>query len=267
MSTADLSDMRFQELAAGFALGDLTEAEMQEIKSIDPSNFQSMAEKSEEAAARAFLTFQGSLGNEILPIGLANRLKSMAVGFLSDSELAYAPKPSAMVAPSAMSLREATAWLCMAASIALALCIWLPNLGPSGKKIAVNIPQQRDLLIAQATDLVQSQWEPASKDDTQRERGSIVWSSVSQQGFMTLRGLAVNDPTKEQYQLWIIDPARDDKPIDGGVFDIDNEKESVVPIQAKLRVGKPTLFAITVEKPGGVVVSDQKRLPLIAKVQ
>jgi len=66
--------------------------------------------------------------------------------------------------------------------------------------------------------------------------------------------------------LWIIDPSRDEKPIDGGVFDITSDIESIVPINAKLAVGQPTVFAITVEKPGGVVVSDQKRLPLIAKV-
>ena len=38
----------------------------------------------------------------------------------------------------------------------------------------------------------------------------------------------------------------------------------LVPIDAKLRVQKPKLFAITVEKPGGVVVSDQKRIALVA---
>ena len=63
----------------------------------------------------------------------------------------------------------------------------------------------------------------------------------------------------------IIDPSRDEKPVDGGVFDIASFGESIVAIQAKLRVNKPTVFAITVEKPGGVVVSDQTRLPLLAK--
>lgn len=83
---------------------------------------------------------------------------------------------------------------------------------------------------------------------------------------MTIRGLPVNDISKEQYQLWIIDPTRDEKPVDGGVFDISNATQSIISIRAKLQVDKPTLFAITIEKPGGVVVSDQKRLPLLAKV-
>jgi hypothetical protein len=33
-----------------------------------------------------------------------------------------------------------------------------------------------------------------------------------------------------------------------------------------LPIAKPTLFAITVERPGGVVVSDRSRLPLLASV-
>ncbi len=43
--------------------------------------------------------------------------------------------------------------------------------------------------------------------------------------------------------------------------------EVVVPIAAKLDVARPYMFAITIEKPGGVVVSSRKRLPLLAKVE
>jgi anti-sigma-K factor RskA len=79
--------------------------------------------------------------------------------------------------------------------------------------------------------------------------------------------MPVNDPTVEQYQLWIIDPTRDDEPIDGGVFDIASTGEVIVPVQAKLLVNQPTAFAVTIEKPGGVVVSTQERFPLLATVQ
>jgi anti-sigma-K factor RskA len=131
----------------------------------------------------------------------------------------------------------------------------------------------RDNFIAKSGDLIRSKWEsptpkqPAAPEQIPaQELGEVVWSSSAQQGFMTIRGLPVNDILKEQYQLWIIDPTRDEKPVDGGVFDITNATESIIPIRAKLQVDKPTLFAITIEKPGGVVVSDQKRLPLLAKV-
>ena len=39
-----------------------------------------------------------------------------------------------------------------------------------------------------------------------------------------------------------------------------------MPIEAKLPVSNAVMFAITVERPGGVVVSDRSRLPLLAKV-
>jgi hypothetical protein len=81
---------------------------------------------------------------------------------------------------------------------------------------------------------------------------------------MRLQGLAANDPGVVQYQLWIFDKARDAKyPVDGGVFDVTGG-EVVVPIVAKLHVEQPTLFAVTVERPGGVVVSDRKRIAIVA---
>ena len=85
---------------------------------------------------------------------------------------------------------------------------------------------------------------------------------------MTFRGLPANDPTRTQYQLWIFDQNQDERhPVDGGVFDIaPGSSEAVVPITAKLAVHTPTLFAVTIEKPGGVVVSSRQRLVLAAKV-
>jgi hypothetical protein len=41
---------------------------------------------------------------------------------------------------------------------------------------------------------------------------------------MSLKNLAVNDPTQNQYQLWIVDPERDELPVDGGVFDITRKR-------------------------------------------
>ena len=73
---------------------------------------------------------------------------------------------------------------------------------------------------------------------------------------MLLTGMPVNDPATSQYQLWLVDPDRDENPVDGGVFDIPADESSVViPIDAKLAVNNPTVFAITREQPGGVVVS------------
>jgi len=65
-----------------------------------------------------------------------------------------------------------------------------------------------------------------------------------------------------QYQIWIFDGARDKRfPVDGGVFDVPaNTTDVVIPIRAELMVHKPAAFAVTVEKPGGVVVSGREHV-------
>ncbi|MHC4847090.1 MAG: anti-sigma factor domain-containing protein [Planctomycetota bacterium] len=88
--------------------------------------------------------------------------------------------------------------------------------------------------------------------------GEVVWNESSQRGYMLLRGLPVNDPQVEQYQLWIVDGRKDryKHPVDGGVFDCASAREIRVPIDAKLRVERASTFVLTSERPGGVVVSD-----------
>lgn len=95
--------------------------------------------------------------------------------------------------------------------------------------------------------------------------GDVVWHNGVQRGAMRFSGLAPNDPKKSQYQLWIFDAERDQAfPVDGGVFDVGPSGEVIVPIAAKLPVHQPKLFAITVEPPGGVVVSKRERIVLTA---
>ena len=103
---------------------------------------------------------------------------------------------------------------------------------------------------------IQTDWSSPDKDI--KLEGDVVWSSTKQEGYMRFRGLPVNDKTKETYQLWIFDETRgvysDDIAVDGGVFDIDPAPDAtVVPIRAKLPIGRPVLFAVTTEPPGGVV--------------
>jgi DNA/RNA-binding domain of Phe-tRNA-synthetase-like protein len=64
-----------------------------------------------------------------------------------------------------------------------------------------------------------------------------------------------------QYQLWIFDKGRGaystKTAVDGGVFDVDTATgDVIVPIDAKLEIFEPTLFAVTTEPPGGVVVHE-----------
>ena len=97
--------------------------------------------------------------------------------------------------------------------------------------------------------------------------GDVVWSDQLNSGFMRIDGLETNDPTVSQYQLWIFrgtDPAAEAHPVDGGVFDVLGGGEVIVPIDAKLDVGSAGLFAVTVEKPGGVVVSGREQIVAVA---
>jgi hypothetical protein len=171
------------------------------------------------------------------------------------------------------SPRLGSPWIgwCVAASLAL-VCGWLWISKPKGdgNSSIARITSSADAAawIDSHPSAIQLAWDVKDPSlvsgDTGKDAGSIAWDTVSQTGFMRLNRLPVNDPSVQQYQLWIIDPERDDAPIDGGVFDIAHSGESFIPIDARLKVLSPAGFAVTIEKPGGVVVSDQSRLPLLA---
>jgi len=127
--------------------------------------------------------------------------------------------------------------------------------------------EARERLVKEAKDVVRTAWGETGDAAGKGESGEVVWSNERQEGYMTFRAVATNDPKTTQYQLWIFDAERDDRyPVDGGVFDVDTSKgEVTIPISAKVAVGKPTLFAVTVERPGGVVVSKRERIVVTAK--
>ena len=138
---------------------------------------------------------------------------------------------------------------------------------PSPPMMAETAADLRKRLLAMAGTL-RSEWASTKDPAGKAASGEVVWNKEQQRGTMTFRGLGRNDATHSQYQLWIFDKGRDDKyPVDGGVFDIDAETGDVtVPIKAVLPVNNPTLFAVTIEKPGGVVVSKREHLVLTAKL-
>ncbi len=95
--------------------------------------------------------------------------------------------------------------------------------------------------------------------------GEAYFDPTTNEGLLVIEGLAPNDPAREQYQLWIFDAERDERyPVDGGVFNVEPGTPTRVPVLAKLPVSSPKLFAVTVENPGGAVVSE-RRIALIAK--
>ncbi len=120
---------------------------------------------------------------------------------------------------------------------------------------------RRSEMIATAADVEVLPW------TTEGVSGDVTWSAARNAGFMRIEGLAINDPSVSQYQLWIFrgsDSAAEAHPVSGGVFDVSGAGEVIIPIDAQLQLGRAGLFAVTVEEPGGVMVSKREQVVLIA---
>ncbi|MEM6315479.1 MAG: anti-sigma factor [Planctomycetota bacterium] len=92
-------------------------------------------------------------------------------------------------------------------------------------------------------------------------QAEVIWDDTRQAGVLRVRDLPVNDAAQAQYQLWIVDATRPDdngrNRVDGGVFDVtQTDGWSEIVINGKLPVGEAVGFAITLEPPGGSVVSE-----------
>jgi anti-sigma-K factor RskA len=128
--------------------------------------------------------------------------------------------------------------------------------------------EERAAMLASGEGVIVESWSATEDPSSVGVTGDVVWDDATQRGYMRFAGLPANDPGQEQYQLWIFDATRDDRfPVDGGVFDIPAAGgEVVVPITARLPVRQAALFAVTVERPGGVVVSSRERIVALAQV-
>ena len=144
-------------------------------------------------------------------------------------------------------------WSLSAAALLIAVLGWWQAL-TMDKPSAVSTPARYAQFVRESGDLLRAAW-AGKEPGFELVTGDVVWSNAAQHGFMRLVGLPPNDPGVCQYQLWIVDPKRDTHPIDGGVFDVRSAGEAIIAIDAKLPADDPAVFAITVEKPGGVVVS------------
>ena len=142
-----------------------------------------------------------------------------------------------------------------------------PRLVSADTTPVTGVAALRDSLL-RAADVTLRAWSASTDPAAVSAQGDIVWSAATQRGVMRFTGLAPNDPRLAQYQLWIIDAERDARyPVDGGVFDVASDGEVLVRVTPRLPVGRATLFAVTLERPGGVVVSTRERLVLTAPVE
>lgn len=254
---------RLLELMGERALFGLDSNEQRELDALADQHPEVQPEEMEIVAAQVELSGLPSAHLE-LPDHLQRRIRAAMPSGESGGSVS---------APAPTTRRD---WMTQVATwggwvTAAALLVALLSRGPQapGKRAPLVASQARAQLMQAAEDLLRVDWTATEDQAAQGATGDVVWSNAAQEGYMRFVGLAANDTSQSQYQLWIFDTEQDDKyPIDGGVFDIPaGADEVIVPIAAKLDVTRPYMFAITVEKPGGVVVSSRERLPLLAKVE
>lgn len=185
-------------------------------------------------------------------------------------QIKHEPTPVTDIAQAREKKRSRAAvivpWLAAAACLLLAVGTWWWTRAQPPAQVAQLSPsEQRAKLIAEATDVTKIEWTATPDPNAKGASGDVVWSAREQKGYMRFVGLTPNDRAQFQYQLWIFDKNRDDKfPVDGGVFDVSSTGEVIVPITAKLKVDDVALFAVTIERPGGVVVSKRERIVVTA---
>jgi anti-sigma-K factor RskA len=283
---------RLVDLCADYALGLHEPSDVNELDRLDPD----MGARGAFEAVAAELDIAFAETDPVdMPAGLEERLFAAvpAPGTIASPALRLTNDQPSTTRPSQQTHAQRGSWfpwLVAAASLAITGVVVF---GPSGtaapeQPIILTAEQQRDALIeshATDTDLLRYAWTPTEDPSVVGDvTGELIWDESLDEGYMTIGGLAVNDPSEYQYQLWIFDTTRrtgdlpqfdgtpfgallTQRPIDGGVFDITEEGEVVIPIDPKLLVQQGIAFAVTVEPPGGVVVSDRTRVPLLAVPQ
>ena len=270
---------RIQELLADRAVQGLSaeeQAELDELMKEYPEGQDAEGARLDLAAAA--LDLSDAAVDEPMPAALRERILADAYQYF-DARYPDAAEASPDRAPAARFANapppyrttrwQMAGWYVAAACLLLALLGWYPRLVARKPPPPPTLAEMRSRLMAEAPDLIRTSWAPAAPQPGRAVGGDVIWSNAEQQGYMRFQGMPAVDPSVSEYQLWIFDAKQDERyPIDGGVFAVDQATgEVIIRINAKIKVAEPKLFAITVEKPGGVVVSKRDNLLLIAKVE
>lgn len=260
------------------AVSGLDHAEQREL---DDLNANTADEFSSIETTVATITIAGAHIDEALPAHLFSKIAAEAQEFVGAAE-AVSPWPLSRVRqqeaePTGVSWFGWLGWVAAAAAcIALALNIWFTPKPIDVAEVRTPPPvikpvtpaEQREELIRSAAGMVKANWTAGNVKEMTQITGDVIWSDEKQTGYMRFKGLPKNDGTKETYQLWIFDKTqKKETPIDGGTFDVTADGDVIIPINAKLKAQGAEMFAITIEKPGGVVVSDRKKIAALAKVE
>lgn len=259
---------RLLELLADHALGELSPAERQEMNTLLEDHPELQDDALEEAAA--LLLVAEAVGPDsidaALPAGLNDKLTADAERFVTQAK----PRGSVTSVPVSVKPRRNPNVLAFIGGLATAAAMVALYFGVMMAAVKSDPPPPASSYaqFLQATpDVAIHPW-AITEAGYEQVTGEVAWSGATQDGYMVLDGLPVNDPGEAQYQLWIVDPTRDAFPVDGGVFNVADhvaqDGKAYVPIDAKLRVDQPAAFAITLEKPGGVVKSNNALLVVAA---
>lgn len=257
MSDAPTID-RFEELEAGRVLGDLNPEEWTEWQELSESVGKNH-DASLELIAAAIEADIASRVEEPLPAEVEDLIRQDIATFIVE------PAPDTVIRPDFAPRASRQTVIAWSIAAALAFLLVAVTLVKPPVPDTPTVAESLESLRQSATDLVKSPF--SGLGDYELMNGEVVWSDTRQEGYMVLTDLPVNQPTAKQYQLWIVDPTRDDAPVDGGVFDIPaGTPTAIIPIDAKLAIKNPQAFVITLEQPGGVVKSKQETVVALAKL-
>jgi len=207
-----------------------------------------------------------------LPRRLRSRLEATADAWIQGA-VPEASTPEIDV-PVSFGRTSRAGWYAAAACLALAVLAAWPRLQPLGHDALHGIsPLQAEsergrLHLIDSAGPRLGRWPLVHESGLPSGvAGEVIWDGETQEGYVTLTGLTPNARTVRQYQVWIFDAVRDDRyPVDGGVFDVPAGATQVtVPVRPALFVARPSAFAVTLERAGGVVVSDRTHLMALAR--
>jgi hypothetical protein len=263
MSTLLPDNDRVLDLLVKQATEGLTDAERRELESYQREHPEAATGSFETTVALLDVSAQRS---GPLPQQLRGKILATA---LAEADITAG---STAEAPMRSARSAASGWWAAAACLVLAVAGWWPRIvgtpvvnGPAPLSAA----QERESLLSREN-IVRVQLAAASAGQDAALTGDVIFDPVTQNGYMRFRGIPANDPRLTQYQLWIADGARaQPEPVDGGVFDVPSTAANgdvIIPFRAKLAVGAPAAFVVTMEQPGGVVVSRQERVLALGKV-
>ena len=278
------------ELLADQTLFGLSEEESAELTELKRQNPQYETNESFEIAAAAIALTNSDYEKQELPVHLREKLLAEADKIFGDSkENTASPVVPKFAEPTTTQTVTETvsepkpfgwSWLGWAfaalALIALGVNVWTTRINPKNEVVAnqppvttptpePSIKEKREQLVASTSDIVKTQWKSPTNEN--EILGDIVWSNSKQKGYVRFNDLPVNNADEETYQLWIVDAERNEKtPVSGGVFNVAKSGEVIIPIDASLKIKKPKQFAVTKEKPGGVMVSDLGKVVAVAKI-